>query len=107
MHAMEGTEDEGGGGGEGEGEGMDGIDEQQLDAACDELALLAEVEQKVKAQEQSPWLITPQEAAVLLMYQQSIDWSTVNRRPTANKLLGGVRNTFFVEAGSAALGKRK
>ena len=51
--------------------------------------LLAEVKKKVEAQEQSPWLITPQEAAVLLMYQQSIDWSTVNRRPTAHKLLGG------------------
>ena len=66
---------------------------------------LAEVKKKVEAQEQSPWLITPQEAAVLLMYQQSIDW--VRPRPTANKLLPGVRDTFFVEAGSPALGKRK
>ena len=80
-----------------------GIDEALTSASRE--ALLAEVEQKVKAQEQSPWLITPQEAAVLLEYQQSIDW--VDRRPAANKLIDGVRNTFFVEAGSAALGKRK
>ena len=67
-----------------------GIDEA-LDSASRE-ALLAEVEQKVKAQDASPWSITPQEAAVLL--ENRPDW--VPRRPAQNKLLQGVHNTFFV-----------
>ena len=65
--------------------------------------LLDDVEHKVKAQKQSPWSITTKEAALLLERRSSV----VPCHPAANKLLDGLCYSFFVEAGSAALGKRK
>ena len=86
------------------GDELDGLGETLISASLEsDKTLLAEVEQKVKAQDASPWLITAKEVALLL--EKMPDW--VPRRPAANKLLDGVRNTFFVEVGSAALGKRK
>ena len=61
------------------------------------------VEQKVQTQMQSPWSITTKEAALLLECRSRV----VPRHPAANKLVGGSCYSFFVEAGSAALGKRK
>ena len=84
----------GGAGDEGEGEGAGDEGEGAGEA------LLAEFEQKV--QDASPKEVAKEVASLL---ENRPGW--VDRRPTANKLLGGVRNTFFVEAGSAALGKRK
>ena len=104
----EGGEGGGGlGGGSGGGEGAEcgaaGVgggagDEGEGEGAGE--ALLAEFEQKV--QDASPKEVAKEVASLL---ENRPGW--VDRRPTANKLLGGVRNTFFVEAGSAALGKRK
>ena len=67
--------------------------------------------QKVKdflAQKQTAWSITPNETALLLVLQHRLlAHFLVIPPPTSSSTASGLCVLFFVEAGSAALGKRK
>jgi hypothetical protein len=82
--------------------------------ACGATPHLGHVEQnsqKVKdflAQKQTAWSITPNETALLLVLQHRLlAHFLVIPPPTSSSTASGLCVLFFVEAGSAALGKRK